>query len=88
MSRLTLRFREWLADRSGLQYPRPRLELDGKVQFETRLNRQGVTPVPAFRFSDFVIAMKALALATVCLLVAIPLLALCGLLVYAFLVAI
>lgn len=76
MSRLILRFRERLADQSGLQYPRPRLK------------PVTVEPVREFRFSDFVIAMKALALATVCLLVAIPLLMLCGLLLYAFFVAI
>jgi hypothetical protein len=74
VSRLTLHFREWLADRSGLQYPRP------------RLRPITVAPVPEFRFSDFVIAMKALALASVCLLVAIPLLGLCGLLIYAMFV--
>lgn len=46
-----------------------------------------VEPIREFKFSDFVIVMKSLALASVCLMVAIPLLALCGLLIYAFCVA-
>jgi len=75
MSRLTLHVREWLADRSMLQYPRP------------RVRPVTIKAAPEFRFSDFVIAMQALGLASVCLLVAIPLLALCGLMVYALFVA-
>jgi len=71
-----LRLREWIADRSGTQYPKP------------RLRPVVVEPIREFRFSDFVIVMKSLMLASVCLLVAIPLLGLCVLLVYAFIVAI
>ena len=77
-----LRFRKRFADRSELRHSRPRVKPNGKVQFETRLNRQAVAPIAEFSFSDFVITMKALALATVCLLVAFPLLILCGLMLY------
>lgn len=45
-----------------------------------------MAPVRNFTFSEFVIVMKGLALASVCLLVAIPLLFLCGVLVYAIFV--
>lgn len=76
MNKHFFRLREWLADRSGLQYPRP------------RLRPVIVEPIREFRFADFVIVMKSLALAAVCLLVAIPLVWLCVLLIYAFFVAI
>jgi len=71
-----LRLREWIADRSTAQYPKP------------RLRPVVVEPIREFRFSDFVIVMKSLMLASVCFLVAIPLLGLCVLLVYALFVAI
>lgn len=74
MKKLFLHCREWLADRSGFQYPRP------------RLRPAVIEPVHEFRFSDFVIVVKSLTLAGVCLLIAIPMLALCGLLIYALFV--
>ncbi|MEM5387902.1 hypothetical protein VSR68_30570 [Paraburkholderia phymatum] len=76
MSRLTARYPKRLADRSEPQHPRP------------RLRQIPVEPVPEFRFPDFAIAMKAFALVTVCLLVAIPLLMLFGLLVASLCMAI
>lgn len=75
MANWSFRAREWLADRTNAQYPRLR-------------PIQPAAPVRNFTFSEFVIAMKGLALASVCLLVAIPLLALCGALVYALFVGI
>lgn len=65
-----LHFRKRFAHRPELRHSRPCLR---PVMIE---------PVSDLRFPDFVIVMKALALATVCLLVAIPLLVLCGLLLY------
>ncbi|MBN3757228.1 hypothetical protein G3N95_30100 [Paraburkholderia sp. Tr-20389] len=75
MKKLFLHCREWLADHSGAQYPKPKL-------------RPVLKPTPEFRFSDFVIAMKGLTLAAVCLLVAIPLLGLCFLMFWSVGIAI
>ncbi|KVW15389.1 hypothetical protein WK91_18300 [Burkholderia cepacia] len=76
MRKLLFRLREWAADHSGLQYPKP------------RLRPAVVEPIREFRFSDFAIVMKSLMLAAICFLVAIPLLYLCGLLIYTFFVLI
>lgn len=76
MRKLFLRFREWAADHSSLQYPKP------------RLRPVVVEPIREFRFSDFMIVMKSLLLASVCFLVAIPLMALAGLLIYTLFVLI
>ena len=74
MSRLMLRVHEWLADHSSLQYP-------------PRMGPGVVEPIHKLHFPDFVIVMQTLALATCCLLVAVPLLVLCGLLLDGFCVA-
>jgi hypothetical protein len=73
MSRLMLRVHEWLADHSSLQYPPMRAAV--------------VEPIHRLHFADFVMVMQTLALATFCLLVAIPLLVLCALLLDGFCVA-
>ena len=70
--------REWLADRTRLQYPR----LHPVRPIRT------AQPVRALTFPEFVIAMKGLGLAAVCLLVGILLLGLCGTLVYAIFVGV
>lgn len=73
MANWSFKAREWIADKTGAQYPRFR----------------PIAPAASVRsltFSEFAIAFKGLALASVCLLVAIPLLLLCGMLVYAMFV--
>jgi uncharacterized membrane protein len=62
-----LRFREWLADHSSAQYPRPQVIVDPR-------HRQA----ESFTFAHFVLTVKALALAALCLLIGIPLLILSG----------
>jgi hypothetical protein len=71
-----LRLREWVADRSSSQYPKP------------RLRPFVVEPIREFGFADFFIVVKSLMLASVCLLLAIPLIGLCVLLIYTFFVVI
>jgi hypothetical protein len=73
MANWSFRAREWFADRTNAQYPRLR-------------PIRPSAPVRDFKFSEFVIVIKGLALAAVCLLVAIPLLFLCVMLVYAIFV--
>jgi hypothetical protein len=73
MARWSFKAREWLADRTSLQYPRVRPVYPAQQ-------------VREFRFSDFVIAMKGLALAAVCLIFGIALLFLCCMMVYAIFV--
>ncbi|MBB3258224.1 hypothetical protein F4827_003092 [Paraburkholderia bannensis] len=73
MAKWAFRAKEWLADRTGLQYPKLRVI-------------QPVKPAVQFKFKDFVIGMQALALASVCLVTGILLLFVCGMLVYAIFV--